>query len=170
MLSLSLPASGIRPSCFGLAKAFAKCGCIFLCALRRRQQIDKRDHRQCSLLRPRRERPRRRAAEPSDEFAPFKANPHLPLPCEAPCEGALSRQDSTAQAFGPTFGNRGIGRLMTRRLRLSNISSAPAARKRTMPRPCCGPWGAADWQGSPDVRLPIPIAAYPHRFCSARMR
>jgi hypothetical protein len=32
------------------------------------------------LLRPRRERPRRRAAESSDEFAPSKKNAHLPLP------------------------------------------------------------------------------------------
>jgi hypothetical protein len=32
-----------------------------------------------ALLRPRRERPRRRAAEPGDEFAPSKAKPHLPL-------------------------------------------------------------------------------------------
>jgi hypothetical protein len=33
-----------------------------------------------ALLRPRRERPRHRAAEPSDEFAPSKANAHLALP------------------------------------------------------------------------------------------
>jgi hypothetical protein len=35
-----------------------------------------------ALLRARRERPRRRAAERSDEFAPSKANGHLALPCE----------------------------------------------------------------------------------------
>jgi hypothetical protein len=33
-----------------------------------------------ALLRARRERPRHRAAESSDEFAPSKANAHLPLP------------------------------------------------------------------------------------------
>ena len=33
-----------------------------------------------ALLRPRRERPSRRAAEPSDEFAPSKPNAHVPLP------------------------------------------------------------------------------------------
>jgi hypothetical protein len=33
-----------------------------------------------ALLPARRERPNRRAAEPSDEFAPSKANAHLPLP------------------------------------------------------------------------------------------
>jgi hypothetical protein len=37
-----------------------------------------------ALLRARRERPsRRRAAERSDEFAPWKAKGHLPLPSEA---------------------------------------------------------------------------------------
>jgi hypothetical protein len=35
-----------------------------------------------ALLRGRRERPSDRAAECSDEFAPSKANPHLPLLCE----------------------------------------------------------------------------------------
>ena len=40
---------------------------------------------------------RRRAAERSDEFSPSKANAHLALPCE----GTLSRQNSTAQARGP---------------------------------------------------------------------
>jgi hypothetical protein len=33
-----------------------------------------------ALLPTRNERPRRCAAEPSDEFAPSKAKPHLPLP------------------------------------------------------------------------------------------
>jgi hypothetical protein len=33
-----------------------------------------------ALLRPRRERPPRRAAESRDEFAPSKENAHLPLP------------------------------------------------------------------------------------------
>src|SRR6516162_7626455 len=37
------------------------------------------DHRQRGLLGARRERPRRRAAEPADEFTPLKAKPHLPL-------------------------------------------------------------------------------------------
>ena len=36
-----------------------------------------------ALLRARRERPRRRAAECGYEVAPSKANAHLPLPCEA---------------------------------------------------------------------------------------
>src|SRR5262249_58409312 len=47
-----------------------------------------------ALLRPRRERPRRRAAEPSDEFAPSKAKHHPPLPSPM---GTLSRQSSTAR-------------------------------------------------------------------------
>jgi hypothetical protein len=34
-----------------------------------------------ALLRAQCERPRRRAAEPGDDFAPSKANPHLPLSC-----------------------------------------------------------------------------------------
>jgi len=50
--------------------------------------VEKPDHRHCQLLRPRRERPHDcRAAEPSDEFAPSKAKPHLPLPCEAQAGG-----------------------------------------------------------------------------------
>jgi hypothetical protein len=57
-------------------------------------------------LRARRERPRRRAAEPSDEFAPSKANAHLALPCE----GTLSRQNSTAKACGPLPSGAGSGR------------------------------------------------------------
>ena len=55
--------------------------------------IDCARHRR--LLRPRRERPCRRAAERSDEFAPSKAKPHLPLPCR----GVLSNQDITAPAL-----------------------------------------------------------------------
>ena len=56
-----------------------------------------------ALLRPRRERPNRRAAECSDEFAPSKAEPHLALPCQ----GTLWRQNSTAQACGPHLQIRG---------------------------------------------------------------
>jgi hypothetical protein len=37
-------------------------------------------------LRARRDRPCHRAAEPNDEFAPSKANAHLPLPCEEAIE------------------------------------------------------------------------------------
>jgi hypothetical protein len=41
-----------------------------------------------ALLRARRERPSRRTAERSDEFAPSKANAHLPLPVRGkPIEG-----------------------------------------------------------------------------------
>jgi hypothetical protein len=41
-----------------------------------------------ALLRARRERPRRRAAESSDDFAPSKPNAHVPLPCEeTPIDG-----------------------------------------------------------------------------------
>jgi hypothetical protein len=41
-----------------------------------------------ALLRPRRERPCRRAAKSSDEFAPSKPNAHVPLPCEeTPIDG-----------------------------------------------------------------------------------
>jgi hypothetical protein len=42
-----------------------------------------------ALLRAHRERPSRRAAEPSNDFPPPKANVHLPLPSPM---GALSRQ------------------------------------------------------------------------------
>ena len=31
---------------------------------------------------------------------------------------------------------------------------------RTRNRPCCGPWAAADCRGSPNVCLPLPIAAF----------
>ena len=40
------------------------------------------NHGDRRLLRTCRERPRRRAAEPNDEFAPSKPNAHVPLPCE----------------------------------------------------------------------------------------
>jgi hypothetical protein len=39
-----------------------------------------------ALLRPRRERPRRRAAKRSNEFAPSKKNAHLALPYLEPYE------------------------------------------------------------------------------------
>jgi hypothetical protein len=40
-----------------------------------------------------RKRPDRRAAERSDEFAPSKANPHLPLPCAmGRCLGRIARR------------------------------------------------------------------------------
>src|SRR6516225_9014788 len=44
------------------------------------------DHRE-RRLRARRERPRNRRAATSDEFAPSKANAHLPLPCERALSG-----------------------------------------------------------------------------------
>jgi hypothetical protein len=44
-----------------------------------------------ALLRPCRNRPSHRAAEPSDEFAPSKANAHLPLHAR-PVRGSPSRQ------------------------------------------------------------------------------
>jgi hypothetical protein len=49
-----------------------------------------------ALLCARRERPSRRAAESSDEFAPSKANAHLPLLCRETYE-----QTSTVQACSP---------------------------------------------------------------------
>jgi hypothetical protein len=49
------------------------------------------------LLRARGERPRRRAAQPSDEFAPSKENAHLALRCREPYE----KKNSTAQAVSP---------------------------------------------------------------------
>ena len=42
-----------------------------------------------ALLRVRRERPRRRAAESGNEFAPSKANAHLPLLCREPYRGRI---------------------------------------------------------------------------------
>ena len=74
LLSLDIP-----PTLFALAlaKALAECGCIPLCAIFR-QPTDQPDHWHRPLLRPRRERPDRRATESSDEFAPSKANAHLP--------------------------------------------------------------------------------------------
>ena len=52
-----------------------------------------------ALLRAHREWPRRRAAEPSDEFAPPKANAHLPLPWP-------SRISTPARARLPRTGSR----------------------------------------------------------------
>ena len=46
-----------------------------------------------ALLRPCRERPRRRAAKERDEFAPSKANPHLALPCEGTYRGRIARPE-----------------------------------------------------------------------------
>ena len=40
----------------------------------------------------------------------------------------------------------------------SAVGSSPACLARN--RPCPGPCGAADWRGWPNVRLPIPIAAF----------
>src|SRR5262249_35467160 len=81
----------------GLAKSFAK---------RRRTagrglgqpKVHESDHRHRTLLRAGRDRPRRRAAESSDEFAPSKANAHLPLPSPM---GALSRHNTTVEGCGP---------------------------------------------------------------------
>jgi hypothetical protein len=56
-----------------------------------------------ALLRPRREWPCGRAAEHSDEFAPSKANLHLPLLCEE----ALWKENSTAQACSPYLEEQG---------------------------------------------------------------
>src|SRR5262249_54767349 len=77
------------------------------------------------LLRPCRKRPCRRATEPSDEFAPSKANPHLPPPSRM---GALSRQHSTAESCGPRSPEpappparrawAGLSRVLAGRLRL----------------------------------------------------
>jgi hypothetical protein len=56
-----------------------------------------------ALLRPHCKRPRRRAAERSDEFAPSKANAHLPLPCE----GAYSARIARTERAVLTLGNAG---------------------------------------------------------------
>jgi hypothetical protein len=54
--------------------------------------MEKPDRRGGLLLPARRERPSRYATERSDEFAPSKAKPHLPLPCPAsPKEKAQER-------------------------------------------------------------------------------
>jgi hypothetical protein len=55
------------------------------------------DHRHRALLPARRERQSARCTQRSEEFAPSKANAHLPLPCEE----TRSRQDSTACACSP---------------------------------------------------------------------
>src|SRR5215472_11430925 len=52
----------------GFTKALPECGQI-ACTIRKRRAAEESDHRHCRLLRPRRERPRRRAAEQADELA-----------------------------------------------------------------------------------------------------
>ena len=52
-----------------------------------------------ALLRSCRERPsRRRAAESGDEFAPPKANAHLPLLCREPYSGIIARSEPVGAA------------------------------------------------------------------------
>src|SRR5262249_42442502 len=91
------------------------------------------------LLRGRRERPRRRAAERSDEFAPSKANRHPALPCEETHEGRIARYQrsvvgSGERAFGPPYDSR----------RTRPIAGAPCRRPGTAPRGNAphnaGPW------------------------------
>jgi hypothetical protein len=53
-------------ACF--AQAFAECGQITRCGIGR-SAVDESDHRHRRLLRPRRQRPRRRTAEQGDELA-----------------------------------------------------------------------------------------------------
>jgi hypothetical protein len=54
-----------------------------------------------ALLRPRHERPRRRATEHSDEFAPSKANAHLTLLCERTAIGGrIAQPKRPVLAFG----------------------------------------------------------------------
>jgi hypothetical protein len=60
----------------GFAQALAECA---LTLRGRTTDADITDHWQRSLLGLGRERPPRHTAEPSDEFAPPKANAHLPL-------------------------------------------------------------------------------------------
>src|SRR5262249_42494322 len=59
-----------------------------------------------ALLRARRERPRRRAAECGHEITPSKANLHLPLPCEArardPYRGRIPRPKRAVLTFRTT--------------------------------------------------------------------
>src|SRR5262249_16635744 len=53
----------------GFTKALPECGQI-ACTIRKRRAAEESDHRHCRLLRPRRERPRRRGSEQRDELAP----------------------------------------------------------------------------------------------------
>jgi hypothetical protein len=57
-----------------------------------------------ALLRARRERPRRRAAEPSDEFASSKANAHLALLCLGKKEHGQAWESFTLGACCPGRG------------------------------------------------------------------
>ena len=65
------------------------------------------DHGQRPLLRARRERPCRRAAESGNEFAP--SNAHLPLPCGVRAREPFQTRFSTARACGPRLWDAGQG-------------------------------------------------------------
>jgi hypothetical protein len=100
---------------------------------------------------------RRCAAESSDEFAPSKANPHLPLPCEArarePYRGRIARPKPVGAArYAAALQEEG------RRPRLSHFKrtrrQCSSARSRlpsgepdsgTIPSPFCGWFSAACW-------------------------
>jgi hypothetical protein len=63
----------------GFTQPFAKCR-NQTCARFRKTKVEMSDHWHRPLLRPRCDRPSRRAAESGDEFAPSKAKPHLVPP------------------------------------------------------------------------------------------
>jgi len=65
-----------------------------------------------------------RAAEPGDEFAPSKANPHLALLCG----GVLSRQYSTVRTVR-SYGDRAAGAAHLRRADRQHRSPLPRARR-----------------------------------------
>src|SRR5262245_39037367 len=65
----------------GFTKALPECGQI-ACTIRKRRAAEESDRRHRRLLRARRERPHRCAAEQRDEVAPF----HCPMPPVLPTE------------------------------------------------------------------------------------
>jgi hypothetical protein len=73
--------------------------------------VEESDHRHSRLLRVRRQRPCRRAAESGDEFAPSKPKPHLPLPSPmgARYRDRISRQSLRSQEPEPAPDPRPAG-------------------------------------------------------------
>jgi len=73
---------------------------LTLCGYGGRKNADVADHRQCPLLGMGRKRPqRRRTDESSDEFAPPKANAHLPLPVRETYRGRIARSKGAVLTF-----------------------------------------------------------------------